>query len=102
MGIPKQELWLATSLGATGTRLGFAVGALFEFVTGNARRAPAWVRAIKLEWAHRLIQEPSRLARRYLVGNPLFILRILGQRYSRAETGTIEIKLPSRATTQVR
>jgi alpha-1,3-mannosyltransferase len=81
MGNPLQELWLADNLEATGCRLAFGVGALFDFLTGHARRAPAWVRAVRLEWFHRLIQEPGRLWRRYLVGNPLFIFRVLGQRF---------------------
>ena len=93
MGNPQQELWLASNLGATGARLGFAVGALFAFVTGDARRAPAWMRSMRVEWLHRLTQEPLRLARRYVVGNPLFILRILGQWLSGAQASTIDIKL---------
>lgn len=83
MGNPRQELWLADNLEATGCRLAFGVGALFDFVTGQVRRAPRSMRAARLEWVHRLIQEPSRLWRRYLVGNLLFIFRVLGQRFSR-------------------
>ena len=45
MGNPQQELWIADNLQATGCRLAFGVGALFDFVTGNARRAPHWIRA---------------------------------------------------------
>jgi alpha-1,3-mannosyltransferase len=93
MGNPKQELWLADNLVATGARLGFAVGALFDFVTGNVARAPAWVRSLRVEWLQRLTQEPWRLSRRYLAGNPLFIVRILGQRFSRAEADEIDITL---------
>ena len=91
MGNPRQELWLAGNLEATGAELGFAVGALFDFVTGHAPRAPSWIRSVRLEWLYRLSQEPSRLAGRYLVGNPLFILRILGQRFSGAAASTIDI-----------
>ena len=80
MGNPRQERWLAENLQATDALLGFAVGALFEFATGNARRAPIWMRVVRLEWLHRLIQEPRRLGRRYLIGNPQFIFRVLGQR----------------------
>ena len=82
MGNPKQEIWLAANLEATGARLGFAVGALFVFVTGEARRAPAWMRSLRIEWVHRLAQEPWRLSRRYFLGIPLFFVRILGQRFS--------------------
>jgi alpha-1,3-mannosyltransferase len=84
MGNPQQELWLADNLKATGCRLAFGVGALFDFVTGHVHRAPAWIRSARLEWVYRLIQEPRRLLRRYLVGNLLFIFRVLRQRFSGA------------------
>jgi alpha-1,3-mannosyltransferase len=84
MGNPEQELWLRSNLAATGCRLGFAVGGLFDFLAGNALRAPGWVRAARLEWAYRLAREPQRLWRRYLVGNPVFMLRVLGQWWSGA------------------
>jgi alpha-1,3-mannosyltransferase len=80
MGNPRQELWLADNLEATGCRLAFGVGALFDFVTGQVRRAPPSMRSARLEWVYRLIQEPKRLWQRYLVGNLLFIVRVLGQR----------------------
>jgi alpha-1,3-mannosyltransferase len=79
MGNPEQELWLRTNFDATGCRLGFAVGALFDFITGEVQRAPVWVRTARLEWVYRLAQEPVRLWRRYVLGNPIFMLRILGQ-----------------------
>jgi alpha-1,3-mannosyltransferase len=82
MGNPLQELWLAQNLEATGSRLGFAVGALFDFIAGDARRAPIWVQSLRVEWLYRLVHEPTRLARRYIVGNPLFLMRVLGQRFS--------------------
>jgi len=79
MGNPDQELWLRTNFDATGCRLGFAVGALFDFIAGEVQRAPVWVRTARLEWVYRLAQEPGRLWRRYVLGNPIFMLRILGQ-----------------------
>ena len=79
MGNPDQELWLRNNFGATGCRLGFAVGALFDFIVGEAQRAPVWVRTARLEWIYRLAHEPRRLWRRYVLGNPIFMLRILGQ-----------------------
>jgi alpha-1,3-mannosyltransferase len=84
MGNPDQELWLRNNLAATGCRLGFAVGALFDFMTGEAERAPLWIRTARLEWVYRLAREPRRLCRRYVLGNPLFILRVLGQWWSGA------------------
>jgi alpha-1,3-mannosyltransferase len=92
-GNPRQELWLADNLTATGCRLGFAVGALLDFVAGQSRRAPAWVRSARLEWIHRLSHEPRRLWRRYLVGNPLFLLRVLGQWLSGGKATPLEVGL---------
>jgi alpha-1,3-mannosyltransferase len=91
MGNPKQEVWLAENLEATGARLGFGVGALFTFMTGEIRRAPAWMRHARIEWIHRLAQEPWRLSRRYLLGIPLFIFRVVGQRLSRSRDETLEV-----------
>jgi alpha-1,3-mannosyltransferase len=79
MGNPRQEMWLAEHLEATGCRLGFAVGALFDFLSGEVSRAPLWVRSARLEWVYRLLREPGRLWRRYVVGNPIFLLRVLNQ-----------------------
>ena len=53
-----------------------AVGALLDFQSGRVERAPQWVRNLKMEWVYRLLLEPKRLAKRYLVGNPLFLWRV--------------------------
>jgi len=84
MGNPRQEMWLAENLEATGCRLGFAVGALFDFLAGDVSRAPIWMRWTRLEWIYRLLREPGRLWRRYLLGNPIFLLRVFGQWWSGA------------------
>jgi exopolysaccharide biosynthesis WecB/TagA/CpsF family protein len=75
LGNPLQELWLNEWLAETGCRLGVGVGAFLDFVSGRVPRAPAWMHAIGLEWVYRLYQEPRRLARRYVLGNPLFLYR---------------------------
>ena len=77
MGNPKQELFIQKHLAATGCILGIGVGALFDFLAGNVPRATPWVQRWRLEWLYRLAQEPRRLARRYLVGIPVFLMRIL-------------------------
>lgn len=77
MGNPLQELWIEEHGDKTGARLFFAVGALLDFQAGSVRRAPAWVRKLRCEWTFRLLQEPMRLAHRYLIGNFVFIGRIL-------------------------
>jgi alpha-1,3-mannosyltransferase len=84
MGNPLQELWLSENLEATGRRLGFGVGALFDFLSGDVARAPSWVRSVRLEWLYRLLREPGRLWRRYILGNPIFLMRVLGQWWSGA------------------
>ena len=88
MGNPKQELFIHEHLTATGCRLGIGVGALFDFLAGDMPRAPLWVQRWRLEWVYRLLQEPSRLAGRYLAGNPTFLMRILSQWWSGARVNT--------------
>lgn len=75
MGNPLQESWIDMHGDKTGARLLMGVGALLDFEAGVVRRAPAWVRRLHCEWGYRLLQEPRRLARRYLVGNIVFIGR---------------------------
>ena len=75
LGQPQQELWLDACLGATGCHLGVGVGAFLDFVSGRVVRAPRWMNRLGIEWLFRLGQEPGRLWRRYVVGNPLFLWR---------------------------
>lgn len=79
MGDPIQELWLKNHFEATGCRFGFAVGGLFDFMAQEVPRAPQWVQALCMEWLFRMLQEPRRLWRRYLVDMPVFLLRVGGQ-----------------------
>ncbi|GLP96023.1 WecB/TagA/CpsF family glycosyltransferase [Paraferrimonas sedimenticola] len=73
MGNPMQELWLDQHLEKTGASIGIGVGGLFDFTAGAVKRAPQWVQRFGLEWFYRLIQEPKRMWRRYLVGNAVFL-----------------------------
>lgn len=77
MGSPLQEEWIAQHSHETGAILHFAVGGLFDFMSGEKRRAPRWVRGLRCEWAFRLMLEPSRLWRRYLIGNLTFVKNVL-------------------------
>ena len=61
------------------TTLMFGVGAAFDFHAGRVRQAPRWIQRSGFEWLYRMCCEPRRLARRYLVNNPLFLWRIAGQ-----------------------
>jgi exopolysaccharide biosynthesis WecB/TagA/CpsF family protein len=75
-GSPLQELWLANNFSATGCRLAFGVGGLLDFVTGAKPRAPQWVRRARFEWSYRLMVEPRRMWKRYLLGNAWFLARV--------------------------
>ena len=79
MGNPLQELWIDANGPATGAKVLLGVGALFDFTAGAVPRAPAWVQTIRCEWLFRMAQEPRRLWRRYLIGNAMFLLRVLRQ-----------------------
>ena len=72
LGAPKQEKWMADHQGKLqGFMVG--VGAAFDYLAGNIYRAPAWMQRCNLEWLYRLIQDPKRLFKRYLVTNSKFI-----------------------------
>ena len=77
LGNPLQERWIARNLDAGHATLAIGVGALFDFLSEETKRAPFWLRRMRLEWLHRLAQEPRRLFWRYVVGNPLFLWRVL-------------------------
>ena len=76
LGAPRQELWLAAQHGQLHAPVRIGVGGLFDYYSGRIPRAPQWMREIGLEWVWRLAQEPGRLWRRYLVGNPRFLFRV--------------------------
>ncbi len=72
LGAPKQEKWMARHAERLTSTTMIGVGAAFDFHSGNARWAPAWIRSIGCEWAFRLALEPRRMWRRNL-GNSLFV-----------------------------
>jgi N-acetylglucosaminyldiphosphoundecaprenol N-acetyl-beta-D-mannosaminyltransferase len=72
LGCPKQELWMAAHRGRINAVM-IGVGAAFDYHAGTIVRAPLWMQNSGLEWLHRLVSEPKRLWRRYLVTNSLFI-----------------------------
>jgi N-acetylglucosaminyldiphosphoundecaprenol N-acetyl-beta-D-mannosaminyltransferase len=79
-GMPLQEGWLAENWEGLHVSVGLTGGAVFDYVSGRLPRPPQFLTEHGLEWLGRLIIEPRRLWRRYLLGNPLFLLRILRQR----------------------
>ena len=77
MGVPKQEEWIVSHRTQLNCGIAVGVGGLFDFASGRIPRAPMWMRKFKIEWTYRLYNEPVRLFRRYVIGNPLFIWRVL-------------------------
>ena len=75
-----QDFWLRRNLKHTGASVGIGVGGLFDFYSGRIPRAPLWLREIGGEWTYRLLQEPRRMWRRYLVGNFEFLWRVVRER----------------------
>lgn len=75
LGSPLQEQWIQQWGHHCDCNTLIAVGGLFDFYSGRARRAPEWLRELGLEWTWRLLQEPKRLWKRYVVGNPAFLVR---------------------------
>lgn len=83
-GMPLQERWLTENRDRLGTGVALAGGAAFDYVSGRLRRGPRLLTENGLEWLARLIVDPTRLWRRYLLGNPLFVARVLRERASRS------------------
>lgn len=72
VGAPKQELWSQQYAKQLNTKVILCVGATIDFLAGEKARAPMWVRKIGMEWLHRLMTEPKRLAKRYFVDAFIF------------------------------
>jgi exopolysaccharide biosynthesis WecB/TagA/CpsF family protein len=75
-GCPRQEIWVADHLGRVDAAM-LAVGAAFDFHAGTLKQAPKWMQDNGLEWFYRLLKEPRRLFKRYLVTNSYFIYLFL-------------------------
>lgn len=81
LGAPKQERWMAEMWADLKPAVLLGVGAAFDFHSGMLKRAPVWVRCTGFEWLYRLMQEPKRLWKRYLITNTLFIYYVVRQRF---------------------
>ena len=79
MGTPKQELWVDRYAAELDGAVVWTVGALFDYVSGHVPRAPRWLADNGLEWIFRLAIEPQRMWRRYLLGNPVFLARVVSE-----------------------
>ena len=88
-GAPRQEKWIHNHRDKIDSNILVGVGGLFDFYSGDKKRAPLWMRKCGLEWTYRLYLEPGRLWRRYIIGNPLFVYRIMRwkKKYQRQNAG---------------
>ncbi|MBD3232657.1 MAG: WecB/TagA/CpsF family glycosyltransferase [candidate division Zixibacteria bacterium] len=76
-GKPREVIWIDRNFDSLNIKLAIPLGAFFDFQSGNVVRAPLWIRKIRFEWFYRLVIEPRRLWKRYVVGNMTFISRVL-------------------------
>lgn len=82
MTAPKQEKWIYQNKDKLNVKFIGAIGAVFDFYTGNVKRSHPIFQKMGLEWLPRLIRQPRRLWRRNFISNPLFLLRVFKQRLS--------------------
>jgi N-acetylglucosaminyldiphosphoundecaprenol N-acetyl-beta-D-mannosaminyltransferase len=80
LGAPKQEYWMYQNYQNLNVPVSLGIGVSFELVSGIVQRAPRFMQEIGLEWFFRLIVEPRRLWKRYVIGNTIFILLVLKQK----------------------
>lgn len=81
MTAPKQEKWAADNFDKLDTKHVCSIGAVFDFYAGTVKRSPKWVINLGFEWFYRLVSEPKRLWKRYLIGNTKFVLFILKEKW---------------------
>ena len=76
MGAPRQEKWINDNIARLNVKAAIGVGGLFDFYSEQVSRAPEWLRELSLEWVWRLIAQPMDKGKRYLIGNPLFLIHV--------------------------
>ena len=98
MGTPKKEFWLRRNVAKIGVPFAMGVGGSFDVLAGLVKRAPNWAQNAGLEWLWRLAQEPRRMWRRYLLGNPHFMWLVASEKiHQRRETASQISKSPWRS-----
>lgn len=91
MTAPKQEKWAYEHFSELKTKHVCCIGAVFDFYAGTVKRAPEWLINLGLEWLCRLIREPKRMWRRYLIGNAKFVFYIMKEKFTSNNTDRVRI-----------
>ncbi|MCP4133784.1 MAG: WecB/TagA/CpsF family glycosyltransferase [bacterium] len=89
LGSPKQEKWADRFSAELGIPITVGIGITFEYTCGMVQRAPVWMQKVGLEWFYRLIKEPKRLWKRYLINDPRFFWLVLKQRFGKKKDAAI-------------
>ncbi len=93
MGAPSQELFIEKYKDIINAKITLGVGGLFDFYSTNIKRAPLYIRELGFEWIYRMIQEPKRMWRRYILGNPLFLYRVFKFKKEEEQNSLINVYL---------
>lgn len=99
-GAPRQEIWMHENCPTLPIGAAIAVGAALDTQAGLRKRAPKWTHKLGIEWLYRLLREPRRLWRRYLIGNTQFIWLVARQCWRESKTGQHSFNSRTRGTTQ--
>ena len=86
MTAPKQEKWAYNNFDMLETKHVCCIGAVFDFYAGTVKRAPKWMITLGLEWLYRLLKEPRRMWRRYIIGNSKFVWLIIKEKFMQGKT----------------
>jgi N-acetylglucosaminyldiphosphoundecaprenol N-acetyl-beta-D-mannosaminyltransferase len=91
LGAPRQDLWIRTHLEELNVPVAMGVGCVFDLLAGVSNRAPAWMQSAGLEWLYRLVREPRRLWRRYLMNDLPLFGRLLFSNAPEADTSAVVV-----------
>ncbi|WP_395275809.1 WecB/TagA/CpsF family glycosyltransferase [Halalkalibaculum sp. DA384] len=80
-GMPLQEKWIRDNRNKLNVGIIMTGGNCFNFLAGTESRAPRWMHENGLEWLYRFLKEPVRMFDRYIIGNPLFFMRVFKQKF---------------------
>ena len=90
MGAPYQEKFILNFKDKIDSKIFLGVGGLFDFYSNNIKRAPLFMRETGFEWVYRMIQEPKRMWKRYIIGNPKFLFRVFKNKNNEDKSALID------------